>query len=169
MQIVVHTDGILLAGGKRYRCALGRAGVTCDKREGDGATPLGRFPLRMVCYRADRLAPPTTGLATRPIAQHDGWCDAPADPAYNRLVRLPFQASHERLWRDDRLYDVIAVLGQNDDPPKPGRGSAIFLHVARPSYGPTEGCVAVAQANLLDILQGCSPGASLDVRDEPAP
>ncbi len=168
LDIIVHGDGILRFGDRRYRCALGRSGLAGQKREGDGATPVGRFPLRRVWYRADRLAPPETGLARQAIRRDDGWCDAPADPAYNRPVRLPFAASHERLWRDDGLYDLVAVLGHNDAPPRPGLGSAIFLHVASPGYGPTEGCVAVALADLRAILRDCTTETHLEVRDVPA-
>lgn len=140
-------------GDRAWRCALGPAGVTRDKREGDGATPAGRFPLRRVLYRPDRVAPPSTVLPLARIEPADGWCDDPADVRYNRPVRLPYPASHERFWRDDGIYDVIAILGYNDDRPVPGRGSAIFLHVARPDYGPTQGCVALALPDLLAFLR----------------
>lgn len=163
MDIDVFADNRLQAGRKRFRCALGKAGVTQDKREGDMATPAGRFPLRRVLYRADRMPPPDTALPVAAIGPQDGWCDAPDDPCYNRLVRLPYAASHERLWREDHVYDVIVVLGHNDDPPEPGRGSAIFMHVARPGYGPTEGCVALARDDLLSVLANCGPGDAITV------
>lgn len=165
--IIVHGDGLLRFGDRRYRCAIGRSGIAREKREGDGATPVGRFPLRRILYRADRLAALKTGLTRRAIRRDDGWCDAPADPAYNKPIRLPFAASHERLWRDDGLYDLVAVLGHNDAPPRPGLGSAIFLHVASPGYGPTEGCVAVALADLLRILCDCGAETYLEVRGAP--
>ena len=150
--IIVARDNRLRFAGRAWRCALGRGGIRADKREGDGATPVGRFALRRLLYRADRLAAPPTALPVAPIGPHDGWCDDPAHPAYNRPVTLPFAASHERLWRDDAVYDVIVVLGHNDAPPAPGLGSAIFLHVARPDLAPTEGCVALALPDLLDLL-----------------
>lgn len=140
-------------GERAWRCAVGRGGLVADKREGDGATPIGRLPLRRVLYRADRLPRPDTDLPSAPLAPEDAWCDDPADPRYNRAVRLPYPASYERLWRADGLYDVVVVLGHNDDPPVAGRGSAIFLHVARPDYGPTEGCVALARPDLLEFLR----------------
>ncbi len=164
-EISVAADGWLEAGGRRWRCALGRGGVRQHKREGDGATPVGRFPLRRLLYRRDRLTQaPATALACDAIARDDGWCDDPKDPAYNRPVRLPCAASHERLWREDGLYDVVVVLGHNDEPPVPGLGSAIFLHVARPDYRPTEGCVALALPDLLALLEGCGPDTVLTVR-----
>lgn len=150
--IVVSAGGRLRFGGRIWPCALGRGGVGTDKREGDGATPVGRFALRRLLYRADRLSPPHSVLPAAPVTPLDGWCDDPADPAYNRPVILPFAASHEKLWRDDGVYDLVVVLGHNDAPPVPGLGSAIFLHVARPDYAPTEGCVALALPDLLDLL-----------------
>jgi len=152
------TVGTLLRGpeSRPFRCALGRSGIVPAeaKREGDGATPAARLPLRRVLFRADRLAPPRCSVPLEPIAPDDAWCDAPDHPAYNRRVRLPFPASHERLWREDGLYDLVGVLGWNDAPPVPGRGSAIFLHVASPGLGPTEGCIALALPDLRSVLPG---------------
>lgn len=163
MDLEVFPDNRLLAGGKSFRCALGATGVTTTKREGDKATPAGRFPIRRVFYRADRMAPPPTALPVTPIGPEDGWCDDPADPRYNRRVPLPYPASHETLWREDRVYDIVVELGYNDDPPVPGRGSAIFMHVARPGYAPTEGCVALALADLEAVLAACGPGDTITV------
>lgn len=164
MVLVVDPPDRLAAGGRMYRCALGRSGVRVDKTEGDGATPAGRFPLRRVAYRADRLPPPATALPVAPLSRNDGWCDDPGAPQYNRPVRLPFAGSHEALWRRDRLYDVIVVLGHNDSPVVSGRGSAIFMHVARPDYGPTAGCIALALDDLLEVLAQCGPGAVIDIK-----
>ena len=147
------------------RCALGRAGVSGDKHEGDGTTPSGSFALGRVLYRADRNPPPATELPLRPLDADDGWCDDPADADYNRMVRLAHHARCERLWRDDGVYDVLVVLGHNDSPVRPGRGSAVFLHIARPGYPPTEGCVALATGDLLDVLATCRPGDTLRVID----
>lgn len=158
MEITVTAPGQLDCGGQAYRCALGRGGIVGDKAEGDGGTPAGAYPLRRVLYRPDRLAPPATGLPVEKIAPDQGWCDDPAHPDYNRQVQLPFSACHEELWRQDAVYDVIVILGHNDGPPVPGKGSAIFMHVARPNYGPTEGCVALTLEDLLEILAKCRPG-----------
>ncbi len=143
--------------GRVARCALGRGGARADKREGDGATPIGCFPLRRVLYRADRIARPESGLPVKSIYPHLGWCDDPGDASYNRPVCVPYAARHERLWRDDALYDLLAVIGYNDDPVEPSRGSAIFLHVARPDFAPTEGCIALRLADLSELLQACQP------------
>jgi L,D-peptidoglycan transpeptidase YkuD (ErfK/YbiS/YcfS/YnhG family) len=148
------------------RAALGRGGVRPDKREGDGATPSGVFPLRSLWYRPDRLARPATALVCHPITPASGWSDDPGDPAYNQPVSLPHAARHERLWRDDGLYDLIVPLGYNDDPPVPGLGSAIFLHCAHPDYRPTEGCVALARDDLLELLKACGPETRLEVRPD---
>ncbi|MFN4275427.1 MAG: L,D-transpeptidase [Ferrovibrio sp.] len=163
--IVVTSDGFLKHGGLQFRCALGKGGVKpeADKREGDGATPLGRYVLRQIYYRADRMAAPQTRLPVQALTPQDGWCDDPADPAYNRHVLLPYAASHEKLWRDDHVYDVIVVLGHNDDPPVPGMGSAIFLHLARPDYSSTEGCVALALSDLLALLAVLPTNAAMQI------
>jgi L,D-peptidoglycan transpeptidase YkuD (ErfK/YbiS/YcfS/YnhG family) len=152
MDLLVSSDGTACFAGRVFRCALGRSGVSDAKREGDGATPIGAWPLRRLLYRPDRLASPATGLPTTPIGPADGWCDAPGDKNYNLPVILPYPASAEALWRDDAVYDLIVPLGYNDGPILPGQGSAIFLHLARDQYRPTEGCVALAQADLLAYL-----------------
>ncbi|MCB9948555.1 MAG: L,D-transpeptidase family protein [Rhodospirillaceae bacterium] len=161
--LIVTPDGWLRFAGRRWRCALGRAGIRHDKREGDGATPVGRFPLRRLLYRADRVGRPATALPAAAIAPEDGWCDDAAHPDYNRQVILPFPAGHERLWRDDGLYDLLVVLGHNDDPVIAGAGSAIFLHVARPGYEPTEGCVALDRDDLATLLARVPAGALMRV------
>lgn len=163
MDITVFPDGRLEWPGGTARCALGRGGVRAVKREGDGATPVGRYPLRRVLWRPDRLPQPETALPAQPIAPDDGWCDAPDDPAYNRPVKRPHPTSHEALWRDDAVYDVIVVLGHNDDPVVPGLGSAVFMHVARPDWEPTAGCVALQLPDLLRLLKDCGPDAVLTV------
>ena len=169
MDIQVYSDYRLVQDGRVYDCALGAGGMTADKREGDGATPIGRYPLRRVLYRPDRLSAPETRLPIEAIGPEDGWCDAPADPQYNRPVRLPYAASHEKLWREDGVYDIVVILGHNDDPPVAGAGSAIFLHVARTGYAPTEGCVALALDDLQRVLSGCGPGDHIEIVGEPYP
>ena len=151
-EAIVQASGWVSLGDRRWRAALGRAGVTAHKQEGDEATPLGLLPLRRVLYRADRLPAPRSACPREPIAPTDGWCDDRFDRAYNTQVTLPQSARHETLWRDDALYDVIGVLGWNDQPVVPGAGSAIFLHVARRELAPTEGCVALALPDLLALL-----------------
>ncbi|MGE4279314.1 MAG: L,D-transpeptidase [Magnetospirillum sp.] len=163
MDLVVSSLGWLLFDGQKLPCRLGRSGISTVKVEGDGATPVGQWPLRQVFYRPDRLIKPQTGLPIRAIGRQDGWCDDPAHSDYNRPVALPHPASCETLWRDDGLYDVVVVLGHNDSPPIPGKGSAIFLHVAHPDGKPTQGCVALSLGDLLRVLRACRPGDTLSV------
>jgi len=158
------TRGTLAVGDRARPCALGRAGIVTGKREGDGGTPIGRFPLRRLFHRPDRETAPATGLPVLALAEDHGWSDDPADPlTYNRLVRLPFALSHERMWRDDGLYDLVVELGYNDAPALPGLGSAIFLHLARPDWGPTEGCVAMTRDDLLAVLVAVGPQSAIDI------
>jgi L,D-peptidoglycan transpeptidase YkuD (ErfK/YbiS/YcfS/YnhG family) len=157
------TRGLLIAGSTTIPCALGRSGITRRKREGDGATPAGKLGLVSVLYRADRLRRPATALPAVPIRPDAGWCDDPVDRRYNRPVRLPYAARHERLWRDDGLYDIVVVLDYNFERPKPGAGSAIFFHIATPDFAPTAGCVAVRLNDMRQILARAGPGTWLDV------
>jgi len=168
MDIQVWAPDVLSWKGSNFQCALGRGGISANKREGDGATPVGTFPLRRIMYRPDRLSPPNCRLPLREINQNDGWCDAPEDAAYNRLISLPYAANHEVLWRQDHVYDVIVELGYNDFPPRPGLGSAIFMHVAQSDYSLTEGCVALALPNLLSILGDCDVETRLCVNSQAA-
>jgi L,D-peptidoglycan transpeptidase YkuD (ErfK/YbiS/YcfS/YnhG family) len=147
------TRGWLKLGHLTFPCALGRAGIHVRKREGDGATPAGVWPLACVLYRPDRVWRPRTLLPTRPLRHDDGWCDAPADRNYNRLVKHPYPASAERLWRADSLYDVLVVLDYNASPRVRAKGSAIFMHVARSDWAPTEGCIALAREHLVRLLE----------------
>jgi L,D-peptidoglycan transpeptidase YkuD (ErfK/YbiS/YcfS/YnhG family) len=151
------TQGWATLGAKRYPCALGRGGIVADKREGDGGTPVGEFPLRRLLVRSDKGRAPATDLPTGVIAPDDGWCDAPEDAAYNRPVKLPFAASHEKMWRADHLYDLVLVIGHNDDPPVPFMGSAVFVHLAHEDYRPTEGCIAFKRDDLQAILAALEP------------
>ena len=163
MDLIVEPSGSLHFGTRTVRCALGKGGVTAAKREGDGATPVGVYALRRLYYRADRVAALHSGLTMQPLTQNDGWCDEPAHPRYNTFVTLPFDGRHERLWRDDRLYDVIGVIGYNDEPIVPGLGSAIFLHVAAPDYAPTEGCVALGLDDLFSVLAVCDATTRIEI------
>ena len=168
-EILAHaggSSGDFITPSWRAPCTIGRNGLAGRgaKREGDLKTPLGLLPLREVLYRPDRLSAPVTQLPVRALSPEDGWCDAPGDPAYNQPVTMPFRASAETLWRDDHVYDVIVTLGWNDAPPRPGLGSAIFLHVMRPDRAGTEGCVALELRHLLAFLESAKPGGALHVR-----
>ena len=150
------TSGRLSAGGAQVPCSIGRSGRRVGKREGDGATPIGSWRLTEVLYRADRVQRPQSPLPIRRLRPDDGWCDAIGDRNYNRHVRHPYPASAERLWRDDHVYDLIVVMMHNLVPRVQGSGSAIFIHLARPDYAPTEGCVALGERDLRLLLAHCS-------------
>ncbi len=150
-------------GGKTVACCLGRAGVRQDKVEGDGATPVGRFPLKRVLYRADRIGEPLTTLPTTKIKVDDGWCDDPTDRSYNRPVKLPYPARAERLWRDDRRYDIVVVIGHNDDPVVESKGSAVFIHLMDENEGPTAGCIALESGDMTDFLGCVGPETSIEI------
>lgn len=161
-----HADGRFELEGRILRCAIGKAGAISadDKREGDGKSPRGTWPLREVWYRPDVYPHgPTTALPVRATRPDDGWCDAPDDPNYNRPVTLPYPASAERMWRDDAVYDLVVILGHNDDPPVPGLGSAIFMHLARDGYPGTEGCVALAREDIEAVLAAARPGDAVEI------
>lgn len=155
--------GIVRCGNLRFPCALGRTGTRVLKREGDGATPLGTFRLSHAYYRADKALRPQTLLPMRRLRREDGWCDAAGDRNYNRLIRHPYPASAEHLWRKDGLYDLIVVLDYNERPRIAGRGSAVFLHVVTPGLAPTEGCIALRRADLLRLLPLLSNRTTLTV------
>ncbi len=170
-ELILQTDSLgqtwLQTPTARYRCAIGRNGLTNDKKEGDGCTPTGTYPLRMVLYRPDEGVAPQTALPVDVIAPDDGWCDASDDPAYNQKVKLPYAASHEKLWRDDELYNIIVMVGYNDDPPIADKGSAIFLHIRKKEdnggYGPTAGCLSFTPGDLRMLLRECGPDTRLHI------
>lgn len=158
--------GILAAGPLRIPCALGRSSMTSGKREGDGATPLAEMAIVAAFVRGGRRGAPfrLPGLPLRRARAEDGWCDEPRHPAYNRPVRLPLTASAETMQREDALYDVVVVLDWNLRSRARGRGSAIFFHIARPGFRPTEGCVAVTRRDMGRLAPFLRPGARLAVR-----
>ena len=161
---LVYQAGRLTWPGGSARAVCGRGGVRADKREGDGASPAGIYPLVASYYRPDRVARPRTGLELTALCPEHGWVDDPEDPLYNRPVLLPYPARHELMWREDGLYDFVVVIGYNTDPPVPGLGSAIFLHVARPDFAPTEGCIAVERDVLAELLSRIGPGSTITIR-----
>ena len=160
-----NDENWLIYGGVQVRCALGRSGVigARDKREGDGFSPAGLWPLRRVMWRSDRGMPPVTVFPLSEIQPDDGWSDASDDPKYNQPVKHPHPFSAEKMWRDDGLYDIVVILGHNDDPVVAGMGSAIFLHCAHADYRPTQGCVALARADLVALLGIAHMGASIEI------
>jgi L,D-peptidoglycan transpeptidase YkuD (ErfK/YbiS/YcfS/YnhG family) len=152
------------AGPVVVRCAIGRGGIRQDKREGDHATPGGVFRLFGGFFRPDRVLRNAWVSPMRPVRPSDGWCDDPRSALYNRLVMLPCRASHEKLWRADRVYDLAIILDYNIHPRRKNRGSAIFLHCARPDFAPTSGCIALRLEDLRRLLPRLARKAVLTVR-----
>jgi L,D-peptidoglycan transpeptidase YkuD (ErfK/YbiS/YcfS/YnhG family) len=144
--------GRLCCGAIVIPCTLGVGGITRCKREGDGATPAGRFKLLKSLFRPDKDLRPWHLPAPASLRPNDGWCDDPTDRRYNRQVKLPIPPRHEKLWRTDSLYNIVIVLNYNHVPCVKGRGSAIFFHIARPDRSPTAGCVAITSADMRRLL-----------------
>jgi L,D-peptidoglycan transpeptidase YkuD (ErfK/YbiS/YcfS/YnhG family) len=151
--------------GFETECVFGKGGLiaAADKREGDKKSPIGHWPVRRALYRDDRIDRPKTGLVLDAIRPNDGWCDAPDDSAYNRPIRKPYPASHETVMREDGLYDLVVILGHNDDPPVPGLGSAIFLHCMAEDGRGTDGCVAIRRQALIDLVGRLRPGDVIEI------
>ena len=155
--------GVLAVGELRFPCVLGKSGRRHLKKEGDGATPAGRWRLLRIMYRADRVLRPASALAKQVLTDSDAWCDQAGDRNYNRPVRLPYPASHEVMRRADRLYDVVVILSHNQRPRSQGRGSAVFLHLADPANAPTAGCVALSPRDMATVLARCGKSTRLVV------
>jgi L,D-peptidoglycan transpeptidase YkuD (ErfK/YbiS/YcfS/YnhG family) len=156
--------GRVEAEGVVFPCVLGRSGITIDKREGDGATPAGRYTALDGYWRHDRVERPLTALSFSRIEAASGWCDDPNDRNYNKPVTLPYGASTEKMRREDGLYDIVVDLDWNRGPIARGRGSAIFLHVAAPNFSPTEGCIALRMDHLRKLLARIGRQTIFDVR-----
>lgn len=156
--------GWLCAAGLCLPVALGRGGIKADKREGDGGTPRGLFRLKRLWWRADRLPRPATALPLQRISPADAWSEDPRDRRYNRPVRRAPGEAGDRLWRDDHLYDLIIEIDHNDRPRVAGRGSAVFIHLARPGFCPTAGCVGLEKNRLLRLLERLGPRTRIDIR-----
>jgi L,D-peptidoglycan transpeptidase YkuD (ErfK/YbiS/YcfS/YnhG family) len=147
-----RSQGLLLVAGRALPVALGRSGIRANKREGDGATPKGRFRPVRLWWRADRSLRPTTLLPARRIGLDDAWCEYPSDRRYNRPFRRSANEPGDRLRRDDHLYDLIVEIDHNTRPRVAGRGSAVFIHLARPGFAPTAGCVALRAGDLRRLI-----------------
>ena len=174
MQIIVQSNnGAWQAscGGKTWPCAIGKNGTVSanEKLEGDGKTPVGKWEILKVLFRGDRVSLEERAILSQdleiaPLCQRDGWCDEPEDPYYNQAVIIPYSSRYENLWQDqENTYDLIVILGYNIDPTVPGRGSAIFLHVAKPGLSPTEGCIAMHRNDLLELLSLVNSRSLIDI------
>lgn len=169
--IRVFADGWMQMDGRILPVALGKGGIRADKCEGDGATPSGLFPVRRLMRRADGRVGQTsvrTSLPSSAILASHGWCDASDHVTYNRPVRRPFAHSHEQMRRRDHLYDLVLAIGHNDAPPVPGKGSAVFVHLAQPDFATTEGCIALQRPDFQWMLKRLRPGDCFLISPRPA-
>ncbi len=163
MNLSLNTNNQIFVDDHFARASIGKNGIGKKVLEGDCITPVGRFSLRCLMYRADRYPPPKTQLHVEEIQKTDGWCNDPEDPNYNKKIKLPFPKSHEVMWRQDHVYDFVIPLGFNDEIIIPGAGSAIFIHLAHPDFKPTEGCVGVEILTMKKIFQSYQVGDCIDI------
>ena len=146
-------------------CAIGRAGLTRNKTEGDHKTPVGEFKFQKIYYRKDRLGEMFFQIPYATIERNDGWCDDPKSRLYNQHIQFPFDASAEKLFRDDGLYDLLFVINYNTDPVIPGKGSAIFLHISKPNFEGTEGCIAIERGVIIELAKKIDLTTTLIIKD----
>jgi L,D-peptidoglycan transpeptidase YkuD (ErfK/YbiS/YcfS/YnhG family) len=156
--------GFLRVGALFLPVALGRSGIAANKREGDGTTPRGRFRLRCLWWRPDRGPRPRTHLPLRRIRPDDAWSEDPSDRLYNRPFRRRLGGAGDRLWREDHLYDLVIEIDHNQRPRVARRGSAVFIHIARPGFAPTAGCVALEAKTLRRLLPYLAAQTVIDIR-----
>ncbi len=170
MNWILRPDKTLHVGENFYKVQVGAQGFIASdqKKEGDFCTPYGKFPLRVIYYRADRITLPEVNIPSFPISENDIWCDDPNDQHYNQFLRLTenYPSSHEKLWRNDNIYDIIITIGYNDQEYIPGRGSAIFIHASKPDLGPTAGCIALEVNELLSIVPSVDINSCIEIIGE---
>ena len=164
MELLVKNNHLFVKG-KKFQCALGLNGLTKNKQEGDLSTPIGTFHFNKIYYRADRLGHMKFIIDSAIINKNDGWCDEQKSDLYNQYIQFPFQSSAEQLYRDDHIYDIICVLNYNTSPVIPGRGSAIFLHIARPGFLTTEGCIAIERDVLIEIATNLTSNSTIVIEN----
>ena len=164
MKLLVKNNQLFVKG-EQLQCAIGRNGLTGNKREGDLSTPVGTFHFNKIYYRADRLGSIEFIIDSSIISKNDGWCDDQKSDLYNQHIQFPFQGSAEHLYRDDHIYDIICVLNYNTSPIIPGRGSAIFLHIARSGFLGTEGCIAIEREALIEIATNLTSDSRIVIKN----
>tara|TARA_A100001011_G_C13917829_1_gene677846 strand:- start:59 stop:553 length:495 start_codon:yes stop_codon:yes gene_type:complete len=164
MELLVKNNRLFVKG-LQLQCAIGLNGLTEDKKEGDLSTPIGIFHFDKIYYRADRLGKKKFIINSSIINKNDGWCDDQKSDLYNQYIQFPFQESAEHLYRDDHIYDIICVLNYNTSPIIPGRGSAIFLHIAKPDFSGTEGCIAIERKALIEIASNLTVDSTIVIEN----
>jgi L,D-peptidoglycan transpeptidase YkuD (ErfK/YbiS/YcfS/YnhG family) len=161
--IIINKSGYLKYKKLKFKCALGKAGIGKKKREGDNVTPTGTFKVVKIYYRSDRVKKISSKLGLIEITKNVGWCDDPNSKNYNKLINLPSKYSHERLFKKDNIYDIIVILNYNMKPIIKNKGSAIFIHVAKKNYQPTQGCIALKKNDLLKLLSKISKNIKIKI------
>ena len=161
--MIVVRKNILTLNDISYSCSIGKNGLSNDKIEGDGCTPLGKYSLGSIYYRNDKVALPNIDLKQIPIVKSYGWCDDIKSDDYNSLINFPFKYSAEKLFRADDIYDIICVINYNLDPVIKGKGSAIFLHIAHDNYSGTEGCIALKKNDLIQLLTKINSNTKINI------
>ena len=164
MELLVINNHLFVEG-RQMQCAIGLNGLTENKQEGDLSTPMGTFHFDKIYYRADRLGNKEFIIDSSKISKNDGWCDDQKSDLYNQYIRFPFQESAEHLYRDDHIYDIVCVLNYNTSPIIPGRGSAIFLHIAKPGFLGTEGCIAIEREELIEIATNLTTNSTIEIKN----
>ena len=164
MELLVKNNHLFVKD-RKLQCALGINGLTENKREGDLSTPIGTFQFNKIYYRADRLGNTKFFIDSSIINKNDGWCDDQKSDLYNQYIQFPFHESAEHLYRDDHVYDIVCVLNYNTSPVIPGRGSAIFLHIAKPGFIGTEGCIAIEKEPLIDIATNLTTDSIIVIKN----
>ena len=164
MKLLVQNNYLYSDLGQ-FACAIGRGGLTTNKIEGDHKTPVGEFKFKKIYYRKDKLGEMTFKIPFVIIGENDGWCDDPKSKLYNQHIQFPFDSSAEKLFRDDDLYDLLCVINHNTDPIIPGKGSAIFLHISKPNFEGTEGCVAIEKGNIIELAKKIDVTTKLIIKD----
>jgi len=162
MKLVVK-NGFLISKDEKYKCSIGYNGLSNNKSEGDGSTPIGTFKINKILFRPDKINNHRFSLQSEIIEEEDGWCDDIRSDLYNQKIRFPFKYSAERLYRNDDLYDIVCIIDYNLSPIIKGKGSAIFLHVASEDYSPTQGCVAIKKEELLEITLNLEKNSSITI------
>ena len=161
--IIINKSSYLKYKNFRFRCALGKAGIGKKKKEGDNITPKGLYKIVKIYYRKDRIKKVSSKLKLIKITKNIGWCDDPNSEKYNQIINLPTKYSYEKLYRKDNIYDLILVLNYNMNPVVKNKGSAIFIHIAKQEYQPTQGCIALKKGNLVKLISKINKNIAIKI------
>ena len=161
--IANYEKRLLSIDGVSFFCVFGKDGVTENKVEGDWKTPIGKFPIRKIYYRKDRINKIESEIECISLSPSDAWCDDVNKKEYNTFIKIPFDGSYENLWREDELYDVIIVLGYNDNPIVQGKGSAIFIHISKENMEFTKGCLVINKEDMITLIKKITSKTEIEI------